>query len=87
MTKKQATRPLGISLGLGFAVCLAASPLANAQENPFGVVAVEAGPLAAAEGSCGGHGAEGGCGSKSNEDAGDEDAGDEDAGDEDAGDD
>lgn len=72
MTKKRATRPLGISLGLGFAVCLAASPLANAQENPPGVVAVEAGPLAAVAGSCGGHGADGGCGSMSNEAAGED---------------
>ena len=84
MSKLLATTPLGISLGMGLVVCLAASPLANAGENPFGVVSFDASHPAATEGACGGHGKEGGCGAKGGDD-GDKGAGDEDAGDEDAG--
>jgi hypothetical protein len=79
MSKLLATTPLGISLGMGLAACLAASPLANAGENPFGVVSFDASHPAATEGACGGHGKEGGCGAKGGDD-GDKGAGDEDAG-------
>ena len=81
MSKLLATTPRGISLGMGLAVCLAASPLANAGENPFGVVSFDASHPAATEGACGGHGKEGGCGAMSGDDA-DKGAGDEDAGEE-----
>jgi hypothetical protein len=81
MSKLLATTPLGISLGMGFAVCLAASPLANAGENPFGVVSFDASHPAATEGACGGHGKEGGCGAMGGDDDGDKGAGDEDASD------
>ena len=93
MSKLLATTPRGISLGIGLAVCLAASPLANAGENPFGVVSFDASHPAATEGACGGHGKEGGCGAKEGGcgakeggcgakggDDGDKGAGDEDAG-------
>ena len=81
MSKLLATTPRGISLGMGLAVCLAASPLANAGENPFGVVSFDASHPAATEGACSGHGKEGGCGAMGGDD-GDKGAGDEDAGDE-----
>ncbi len=82
MSKLLATTPRGISLGMGLAVCLAASPLANAGENPFGVVSFDASHPAATEGACGGHGKEGGCGAMSGDEDADKGAGDEDAGEE-----
>ena len=56
MAKKQ-LKPLAAALGTTFAVTLAASPLANAAENPFSVTTFESGYMVSGE-----HGAEGKCG-------------------------
>jgi len=62
MAKKLKLKPLAAALGTTFAVTLAASPMANAAENPFSVTAFDTGYMVAgdAEGKCGGDkGAEG----------------------------
>tara|TARA_R110002073_G_scaffold135775_2_gene284191 strand:- start:49 stop:342 length:294 start_codon:yes stop_codon:yes gene_type:complete len=56
MAKKQ-LKPVAAALGTTFAVTLAASPLANAAENPFSVTTFESGYMVSGE-----HGAEGKCG-------------------------
>jgi uncharacterized low-complexity protein len=65
MAKKLKLKPLAAALGTTFAVTLAASPMANAAENPFSVTAFDTGYMVAgdAEGKCGGDkGTEGKCG-------------------------
>ena len=65
MAKNMKLKPVAAALGTTFAVTLAASPLANASENPFSVTAFESGYMVAgdAEGKCGGDkDAEGKCG-------------------------
>ncbi|MGR9091626.1 MAG: HvfA family oxazolone/thioamide-modified RiPP metallophore [Gammaproteobacteria bacterium] len=56
MAKKQ-LKPIAAALGTTFAVTLAASPLANAAENPFSVTTFESGYMVSgddgAEGKCG----------------------------------
>jgi uncharacterized low-complexity protein len=56
MAKKLKLKPLAAALGTTFAVTLAASPMANAAENPFSVTAFDTGYMVAgdAEGKCGG---------------------------------
>ena len=65
MAKKQNLKPIAAALGTTFAVTLAASPLANAAENPFSVTAFESGYMVADghEGKCG----EGKCGGDKDE--------------------
>ncbi len=60
MSKKTTLKPIAAALGTTFVVSLAASPIANAAENPFSMNAVESGYMVAAEGNCG----EGKCGDK-----------------------
>ncbi len=64
MAKKQ-LKPIAAALGTTFAVTLAASPLANAAENPFSVTTFESGYMVSgdAEGKCG----EGKCGGDKSE--------------------
>lgn len=61
MDNKTRLKPLAAALGTTFAVTLAASPLANAAENPFSAVEYGSGYMVAGdhgEGKCG----EGKCG-------------------------
>ena len=61
MDKKIQLKPVAAAIGATFAVSLAASPLANAAENPFSAVELTTGYMVAdshAEGKCG----EGKCG-------------------------
>ena len=71
MAKNLKLRPIAAALGTTFAVTLAASPLANAAQNPFSVTAFDTGYMVAgdAEGKCGGDKteAEGKCGGDKSE--------------------
>ena len=61
MDKKIQLKPVAAALGATFAVTLAASPIANAADNPFSAVEFQSGYMVAdghAEGKCG----EGKCG-------------------------
>jgi len=59
MAKNLKLKPIAAALGTTFAVTLAASPLANAAQNPFSVTAFDTGYMVAGEeGKCG----EGKCG-------------------------
>ena len=51
-------KSVSIAIGATFAASLAASPVANADENPFGMQNLESGYMQVAEGKCG----EGKCG-------------------------
>ena len=66
MDKKIQLKPVAAAIGATFAVSLAASPLANAADNPFSAVELTTGYMVAdshAEGKCGeSKGAEGKCG-------------------------
>ncbi len=66
MAKNMRLKPVAAALGTTFAVTLAASPLANAAENPFSVTSFDSGYMVAGdtegkcgEGKCGGDKAEG----------------------------
>lgn len=71
MEKKIQMKPIAAALGTTFAVTLAASPMANAAENPFATVEYASGYMVAdshGEGKCGGEKAgEGKCGEKAGE--------------------
>jgi uncharacterized low-complexity protein len=76
MEKKIQMKPIAAALGTTFAVTLAASPMANAAENPFATVEYASGYMVAdahgegkcGEGKCGGEKAsEGKCGEKAAE--------------------
>ena len=60
---------LSIAAATTFAVSLAASPLANAEENPFSLTEYSSGYMVADahEGNCGEKGGEGSCGEKDGE--------------------
>lgn len=60
MLKKRTLKPVAAVLGTTFAVALAASPIANAANNPFSLTEISSGYMVAdqAEGKCG----EGKCG-------------------------
>ncbi len=60
MLKKRTLKPGAAVLGTTFAVALAASPIANAADNPFSLTEISSGYMVAdqAEGKCG----EGKCG-------------------------
>ena len=60
MLKKRTLKPVAAVLGTTFAVALAASPIANAADNPFSLTEISTGYMVAdqAEGKCG----EGKCG-------------------------
>ena len=60
MLKKRTLKPVAAVLGTTFAVALAASPIANAADNPFSLTEISGGYMVAdqAEGKCG----EGKCG-------------------------
>ncbi len=60
MLKKRTLKPIAAVLGTTFAVALAASPIANAANNPFSLTEISSGYMVAdqAEGKCG----EGKCG-------------------------
>ena len=60
MSQKTTLKPLAIALGAAFATSLAATPVANATENPFAMSDLSSGYMVAekAEGKCG----EGKCG-------------------------
>jgi len=60
MLKKRTLKPVAAVLGTTFAVALAASPIANAANNPFSLTEISGGYMVAdqAEGKCG----EGKCG-------------------------
>ena len=51
-------KPLAIALGTTFVAAMSASPVANADANPFGMQNLESGYMQVAEGKCG----EGKCG-------------------------
>jgi uncharacterized low-complexity protein len=54
MLKKNSLKPVSAILGTAFAVSLAASPIAGAAENPFGMTELSSGYMVAeAEGKCG----------------------------------
>jgi uncharacterized low-complexity protein len=56
--KKTMKKSLSIALGTTFAAAMSASPVANADTNPFGMQNLESGYMQVAEGKCG----EGKCG-------------------------
>jgi uncharacterized low-complexity protein len=56
--KKSMKKSLSIALGTTFAAAMSASPVANADVNPFGMQNLESGYMHVAEGKCG----EGKCG-------------------------
>jgi uncharacterized low-complexity protein len=56
--KKTMKKSLSIALGTTFAAAMSASPVANADTNPFGMQNLESGYMHVAEGKCG----EGKCG-------------------------
>ena len=60
MSQKSTKNPLAIALGAAFVTSLAATPVANAAENPFAMSELSSGYMVAemAEGKCG----EGKCG-------------------------
>ncbi len=54
MLKKNSLKPVSAILGTAFALSLAASPIAGAAENPFGMTELSSGYMVAdAEGKCG----------------------------------
>lgn len=53
-------KSVSIAMGATFAASMAAAPLANADENPFGMQKLDSGYTQVAEGKCG----EGKCGDK-----------------------
>jgi uncharacterized low-complexity protein len=61
-------KPLSIAMGATFAAAMLASPVANADTNPFGMQTLDSGYMQLAEGKCGeskdmkGKGMEGKCG-------------------------
>ncbi|MGB5278845.1 MAG: hypothetical protein WBO73_00435 [Gammaproteobacteria bacterium] len=61
MSDKSFKKPLAIAMGATFAAALSASPVANADSNPFGMQNLSSGYMQLAEGKCG----EGKCGGKS----------------------
>ncbi len=62
MNKKMLT-PIAAALGTTFVVSLAASPIAQADENPFSMTQLSSGYMQLAEGNCGEQKkAEGSCG-------------------------
>jgi uncharacterized low-complexity protein len=60
MSDKSFKKPLAIAMGATFAAALSASPVANADTNPFGMQNLSGGYMQLAEGKCG----EGKCGGK-----------------------
>ncbi len=58
MSDKSFKKPLAIAMGATFAAALSASPVANADTNPFGMQNLSGGYVQLAEGKCG----EGKCG-------------------------
>jgi uncharacterized low-complexity protein len=53
MDKRNIKEPLAAALGSAFAVTLAASPVASADANPFGMSELSSGYMQVAEGKCG----------------------------------
>jgi len=51
--KKSMAKPLSIALGTTFVAAMSASPVANADVNPFGMQNLESGYMQVAEGKCG----------------------------------
>ena len=51
-------KPVSIAIGAAFAAAMSASPVVNADTNPFGMQSLDSGYLQVAEGKCG----EGKCG-------------------------
>ncbi len=64
MSEKSFKKPLAIAMGATFAAALSASPVANADANPFGMQNLSGGYMQLAEGKCGEgkSGKEGKCG-------------------------
>ncbi len=58
MSEKSFKKPLAIAMGATFAAAISASPVANADSNPFGMQDLSGGYMQLAEGKCG----EGKCG-------------------------
>jgi len=52
--KKSMKKSLSIALGTTFIAAMSASPVANADTNPFGMQNLESGYMQVAEGKCGG---------------------------------
>ena len=61
--KKSMKNPLSIALGTTFVAAMSASPVVNADSNPFGMQNLQSGYMQIAEGKCG----EGKCGGKAKE--------------------
>ena len=61
--KNTMKKSLSAAAGLTFAATMSASPVANADANPFGMQTLESGYMHVAEGKCG----EGKCGEKAKE--------------------
>ncbi len=66
MLKKKTLKPIMAALGTTFVVALAASPIANAADNPFSLTEISSGYMVADqdEGKCG----EGKCGGNEDKD-------------------
>ena len=64
MSQKTTLKPLAIALGTAFVTTLAATPVANAAENPFAMTDLSSGYMVAGshEGKCGGMAKEAKCG-------------------------
>ena len=65
MSDKSMKKSLSIAVGATFAAAMAASPVASADANPFGMQSLQSGYMQLAEGKCGeGKCGEGKCGGK-----------------------
>jgi len=71
MSKKTVMKPVAVALGAAFVTSLAATSVASAAENPFGMTELSSGYMVAEEGKCGGKmqksADEGKCGAKMKE--------------------
>lgn len=70
MNTKQTMKPLAVAIGAAVIGTLSTVPVANAEQNPFGLTELSSGYMTAAEGKCGeekdkeGKCGEGKCGEK-----------------------
>jgi uncharacterized low-complexity protein len=53
LMKKSMKKPLAVAVGTTFVAAMAASPIANADTNPFGMQKLDSGYMQVAEGKCG----------------------------------
>ena len=67
MSNKSKLTPIAAALGTSFAISLMASPIANAEQNPFEATELSSGYMQLAEGNGEGSCGEGKCGEKDGE--------------------